>query len=152
MTDNLWDIPPIHLFPFEKYKLCIFINYFHQPKSWLVLSKSELCLDFQNALWPFMETFTRALSKLFYVSNRDIEFLWPKELRFQEILWIIWKIGSLPTFQSKKRRFCIIKSFIFPVKWIKAKAKTVVYANASLHFRKCNWLVKKQSSLYQVFQ
>ena len=26
VTDNLSDIPPVYLFPFEKYKVCIFIN------------------------------------------------------------------------------------------------------------------------------
>ena len=32
-----------------------------------------------------METFTRALSKLFLLSNRDIEFLQPKELRLKGV-------------------------------------------------------------------
>ena len=34
----------------------------------------------------------------------------------------------------------------------KAKAKTLIYANVSLHFKKYNCIVKKQSTLYKVFQ
>ena len=52
--------------PKPKFNLCFtgIIYAYTEPKSWLVLSKFEPYLDFDNASLPFMEIFTRALSKL----------------------------------------------------------------------------------------
>ena len=107
-------------------------------------------MDFQNALCPFMEIFTRALSKLFQWASRFIELLRSKELRFQGISWIIWKI-TFPYLSDQRVKLLHNIMIFFLVKWIKTKAKTIVYANVSLHLRKCNCIVKKQSSLYKLF-
>ena len=48
-----------------KFNLCFtdIIYAYTEPKSWLVMSKFEPCLDFHNALLPFIEIFTKELSK-----------------------------------------------------------------------------------------
>ena len=97
-----------------------------------------------------MEIFTRALSKLFQWASRFIELLRSKELRFQGISWIIWKI-TFPYLSDQRVKLLHNIMIFFLVEWIKTKAKTIVYANVSLHLRKCNCIVKKQSSLYKLF-
>ena len=100
-------------------------------------------------IWTLL--WTRALSKLFLLMLPGYRVPMTEGAKVSGNLKSTMKERYSPTFQRNEWRFCIIQRFIFLVKWITTKVKTIVYVTVSLHLRKCNRIIKKNRALYIKF-